>query len=90
MKDLLPILLVLICPLMMLFMMRGMHGLGKHANDQHAGHDRPGVIGGRDDPDVTALLEERDELEARVEELEARMSYLDRARQEEPRVPTAV
>ena len=90
MKDLLPILFVLICPLMMLFMMRGMHGLGKRANDRHAGHDRPGASGGRDDDEVAALLEERDQLEARVEELEARMSHLDRALHEEPRVPTAV
>ena len=38
---LIPLLLVLACPLMMIFMMRGMHGHGGHAHDhEHHSRDR--------------------------------------------------
>ena len=90
MKALLPFLFILICPLMMLFMMRGMHGRGAHAADQHPGPGQESVLEGREDPEVATLLEQRDRLEARVEELEAQMSRFQRAQEAESRVPTPV
>lgn len=90
MKALLPFLFILICPLMMLFMMRGMHGHGAHAGDQHPGPGQESVLEGREDPEVATLLEQRDRLEARVEELEAQMSRFQRAQEAESRVPTPV
>ncbi|MFA4964739.1 MAG: DUF2933 domain-containing protein [Thermoleophilia bacterium] len=58
MREILPVLLILVCPLLMLFMMRGMHG-GSRGHDHTAPLPRP-------DP-----LEERiRELELRLAELE--------------------
>jgi hypothetical protein len=45
MKSLLPLLLLLVCPLMMVFMMRGMHG-GDHQKaqaDQSRSEEHPNV-----------------------------------------------
>lgn len=58
MREILPVLLILVCPLLMLFMMRGMHG-GSRGHDHAAPLSRPD------------LLEERiRELELRLAELE--------------------
>ena len=35
MRNLLPLLIILACPLMMIFMMRGMHGGNDHDQQQH-------------------------------------------------------
>ena len=90
MKDLLPLLLILACPLMMLFMMRGMHGRGAHAADRHPGSEKGGVSEGRQDAEVATLREQRAQLEARVEELEAQMSRLEGSQEAELRIPTPV
>ena len=60
------LLLILACPLMMFFMMRGMHG--GHGHAQGGGHDRDGA-------DSSASLDElrrrREQLDRQIEEREA-------------------
>ena len=90
MRSLLPFVFILICPLMMLFMMRGMHGHGGQAADKQAGSERKGIAEGSEDQSVADLREQRDQLEVRVQELEAQMSRLAPSEQADPRVPTAV
>lgn len=90
MKSLIPFLFILACPLMMLFMMRGMHGHGAHSADQQPGPGRRSITEGSEDPDVADLREQRDQLEVRVQELEAQMSLLQRPQEEEQRVTTPV
>jgi len=74
MRELLPYLFILICPLAMFLMMRGMHGRGARTDSQHPQPAQRGILGAREAEDVAALREQRDRLEARVQELEARMS----------------
>jgi Protein of unknown function (DUF2933) len=90
MRSLLPFIFILICPLMMLFMMRGMHGRGAHSADQHKMPDQQGTLEAGEDPQIAALREQRDRLEARVDELEAQMSRNERPREAERQVPTPV
>ena len=85
MQALLPYLLILMCPVAMFFMMRGMHGRGGHAAEQHSAPGQQGILEGPEDTEVAALLEQRDQLEARVEELEAQMSRLERSQDAGPR-----
>jgi hypothetical protein len=69
MKEILPILLLLLCPLMMIFMMRGMHGRGEshgHGEDTE-----------RDQASVSRRRDERAALEKRVRELETRLDYFE-------------
>ena len=67
------LLLVLACPLMMFFMMRGGHGHGHgagHDADSHAGHAGCGH-GGQDKPaTVDDLRRQRDELDRQISERE--------------------
>ena len=63
MRELLPILLVLACPLLMLVMMRGMHG-GGDAGGCHR-HDHSGPKS-RDQMGIDELKDERDELNERI------------------------
>jgi hypothetical protein len=72
MRSLLPFLFILICPLMMLFMMRGMHGHGARPAEKGVAdaHGIPDAEQGQ----IAELREQRDRLEARVDELEAQMS----------------
>lgn len=65
MKEILPVLLILVCPVMMLVMMRGMHG-GSHGASR--GHDHALPAQGHD---------ERDVLEERVQDLETRLAELE-------------
>jgi hypothetical protein len=90
MRSLLPFVFVLICPLMMLFMMRGMHGRGAHADEQHGTAGQQGMLASGEDPQIAELRRQRDELEARVDELESQMSRIARARVAEPRVHAPV
>lgn len=64
MKEILPFLLILVCPLMMLFMMRGMHG-GGH---DHAGQKRP-----EDEMSAAELRGLRDEIDQRLQALDERV-----------------
>ena len=41
MWEYLPVLLLLACPLMMIFMMRGMGGMNHGSNSQHNADDKP-------------------------------------------------
>ena len=86
MTSLLPFLLILICPLMMLFMMRGMHGHGAHPAEKGA-TDAHG-IGDANEDQIVELREQRDQLEARVDELEAQLDRIERS-QEEPLIRTS-
>lgn len=69
MRALLPYVFILVCPLMMLFMMRGMHGRrsdnahGQGAVDEH-GTPRQGQS-------LTSLSDERARLEKQLAELDA-------------------
>lgn len=81
MRSLLPIIFILICPLMMLFMMRGMHGRGAHSAEKGT-TDAQGILdtgGGHS----AELRKQRDQLEARVDELEAQLSRLERSGEEQ-------
>jgi hypothetical protein len=90
MRNILPFLFILVCPVMMLFMMRGMHGHGAKKDEQgHAGGQH-GLLGSGDDSQVTELREQRAQLEARVEELETQVSRLAASPQHDAGVPTPV
>jgi hypothetical protein len=78
MSAYLPYLLLLACPIAMFLMMRGMHGRGGQRD----------ILEAPSDADVAALSEQRDRLEARVEELEAQMSSAEWHAKTEPRVQT--
>lgn len=84
MQTLLSYLLLLLCPLAMFFMMRGMHGRRTHAAAQHEGPGQRGILGGSEDTEVATLRDQRDQLEARVDELEAQMSRLEWSPAESP------
>jgi TolA-binding protein len=81
MRSLLPFVFILICPLMMLFMMRGMHGHSQHPAEKGA-TDVHG-IGDASEDQLVELREQRDQLEARVDELEAHLDRIERS-QEDP------
>ena len=69
MRAFLPYLFILVCPLMMLFMMRGMHG---HRSDNAHGQgafDEHGTL--RQGQSLTLLTDERDRLEEQLAELDA-------------------
>jgi Protein of unknown function (DUF2933) len=86
MRSLLPFVFILICPLMMLFMMRGMHGHGAHSAEKGT-KDAQG-IGDTGDDQIAELCEQRDQLETRVDELEAQLNGIEGSR-EEPLVRTS-
>jgi hypothetical protein len=71
MKSILPVLFVLICPLMMLFMMRGMHG----QNHDHGKGERAPAR------DSQAILDElrnmRQDLELRMDDLNGRINSIE-------------
>lgn len=69
MSQYLFLLLVLACPLMMIFMMRG-HGHGREAGNQ-AGHTGCGRGGDHAQATVDELRRDRDELDRRIAEREA-------------------
>ena len=71
---LLPYLFILICPLMMLFMMRGMHGKrsdNTRSDNTHGpgAFDEQGTL--RQGQSLTLLTGERDRLEGQLAELDA-------------------
>jgi hypothetical protein len=74
MSNYLLLLLLLACPLMMMWMMRGGHG--GHAGEGHT-HGAAGGHGGHDDVDATAepslddLRRQRDELDNEISKREA-------------------
>ena len=74
MSNYLFLLLILACPLMMVFMMRGMHGGQKgHADAGHA-HGAGGGCHGQTSSDSSASLDDlrrqRDELDRQIEQRE--------------------
>lgn len=75
MRNLLPYVLLLACPVMMIFMMRGMHG-GGHGpstarHDAHPSRDEAGTADGQ-------------ESEARIAQLEREVAQLRAVRGEHP------
>jgi hypothetical protein len=63
MKEILPFLLILACPLMMIFMMRGMHRGGHdHAASEHS-----------DEMSAAELRQLRDEIDQRLQALDERV-----------------
>jgi hypothetical protein len=87
MRSLLPFVFVLACPLMMLFMMRGMHGRGAPSAERDA-TGQQGVREAGADAQTAELRDQRDRLEARVDELEAQLARIERSR-EEPLIGTS-
>jgi hypothetical protein len=69
MRSFLPLLFLLICPLMMVFMMRGMHG---------GGHKKPDAEHSSSEERLSAteLRDLRAELDARLEELNGRIDTM--------------
>jgi hypothetical protein len=90
MSAIYPYLLILACPIAMIFMMRGMHGHGAQKAGTHRETGQQSMLEAPNDVDVAALSEQRDRLEARVAELEAQMSRLEWSPEAEPRVQTPV
>jgi hypothetical protein len=86
MRSLLPFVFILICPVMMLFMMRGMHGRGAHSADQQARSDPQSLLPAGEDPQIAELRQQRDDLEARVDELEAQKIRIELPKEAEPQV----
>ena len=91
MRELLPYLFILACPVMMIFMMRGMHGGGGHGtakaeNDKqmgHAGHDMRMGQADAGAPNLQAPEERITALEhelAQLRDLQGRQSDQDRVR----------
>lgn len=68
-QTLLFLLLVLACPLMMVFMMRG-GGHGSHAGHGHAGHGEEPAETMPRRASLDELRERRDDLEAQIQALE--------------------
>jgi hypothetical protein len=68
MKEILPFLLILACPLMMVFMMRGMHGGGHNHADR-----------GRHEEETSAaeLRRLRDEIDQRLQALDERVGDVE-------------
>lgn len=89
MRSLLPFIFILICPLMMLFMMRGMHGRGADSADQHARSDEQGMLAAGEDQQIVELRQQRDQLEARVDELEAQMGRIEQPQEAASQVVAA-
>ena len=75
MRNLLPFILLLACPVMMMFMMRGMHGSGHESSnarhDTHPSQDEAGTADGQ-------------EYEARIAQLEREVAQLRAVRGEHP------
>lgn len=69
MRAFLPYLFILVCPLMMLFMMRGMHGRRSDNAPGHGAFDEHGTL--RRGQSLTSLNDERDRLEEQLAELDA-------------------
>jgi hypothetical protein len=67
MREVLFIALVLVCPLMMIFMMRGGHGHGGHAGGRHGGRDHEAAPRRAS---THELRYQRDELDRLIEERE--------------------
>ena len=71
MRELLLIAIILACPLMMMFMMRGGHGHGAHG-EAHGGGGGHGHGDSSGEPRSSAeLRRERDDLDRLIEEREA-------------------
>jgi hypothetical protein len=84
MRAVLPLLLVLICPLMMIFMMRG-HGAHGRAAATSEHHDHgAGSQAQSQPPSLDELHALRDELEIRLEQLDERTDDLQQADMERP------
>ncbi len=83
MQNLWPWLFVLACPLMMIFMMRGMHGTGQNTNQNARGQDRGHTA--EVPPDAASHDPDR---EVRIAQLEREVAELrasgDRTRQSQP------
>ena len=69
MTAFLPYLFILICPLMMFFMMRGMHGQRSHDARDQGTVDEHGTL--RQGQSLTSLTDERARLEEQLAELDA-------------------
>jgi hypothetical protein len=70
MKEILPFLLILACPVMMIFMMRGMHG-GGHQNktDTH-------------EMDAAELRRLRDDIDTRLQALDERLQDVEETKEQ--------
>jgi hypothetical protein len=83
MKEFLPFLLILACPLMMVFMMFGMrgHGHGAHGAQGQQGQQQQLQSGGRSVDSMTAdeLRELRADVEVRLQDLDDRLYDLEAA-----------
>jgi hypothetical protein len=78
MRQYLPFLLVLACPLMMVFMMRGMMGHGSHGKDDAKESDA--AMPRIDEATSAAELQQlRDDLTARLGQLDSRIEELEHA-----------
>jgi hypothetical protein len=71
------LLLVLACPLMMVFMMRGGHGHGGQGQSSHAGSCHGGKHGSAEDQAEIRTQTSLDELRERRDDLDARIRALE-------------
>jgi len=81
MKEILPFLLILVCPLMMIFMMRGMHGGAHKVDGDHqpssGAHDAPA-----DQMSPAELRELRDDIDRRLGALDERIRGVEETSQQ--------
>ena len=78
----LALLLVLVCPLMMIFMMRGGHGHGGHSHGMHGGGQQDADDSGQKQVSLQELRRRHDELAAQIQALEEQ-------NRDRPATPTA-
>jgi hypothetical protein len=76
MKEILPFLLVLVCPLMMIFMMRGMRGGGDHAGGRRGDGSRQVHDASTDSMSAGELGNLRDDIDERLQEMDARIDQM--------------
>ena len=70
MTSLLPLLLIVLCPIVMVIMMRGMHSHGVKSDAEKAGP-------GGNTMNTAELLRLRQDLEQRIDELDTRLDELN-------------
>ena len=83
MRALLPYLFILICPLMMIFMMRGMRGHRSDNVDGQGAFDEHGAL--RHGQSLTLLAGERDRLEEQLAELDAEIDAKAASAEQSPK-----
>jgi hypothetical protein len=79
MRQILPFLFLLACPVMMIFMMRGMHGHGSQDKDHAPQTPESHRLHADSSAGAEELQKLRDEIDTRLQVMDARIEELKRA-----------